>query len=529
MGVYRALLIGASDYEARGVAPLPFIPGDLARLGAALRERGFQDVQILSGREGGKQVTANYVNARVTGFLRRARSGDTLLIVLSGHGIHASGRDYLVPEDIDEDTHPFASGCVAIDWHHHLDETRAGHVVFLIDACREGIEQDHMGVEGVRQWGRQKVGAALRRKVAYVYGCSPAQLALFVRADDSAAEGAGLGVPPGESFSLFSRAVFDVLRLWPGDSPMSLGDFKDAVQSRIEELHRAYRKRGAPQTLRIVTDLPAETFFFLPDAQDHRPTRPARTPSSPGPARKRGSMRFAVLLTSLAVIATSATTAWVLASTLKDNDSRGSRSAGVGSQDPPALSHPAEVSEQKAPSPQPKKSSGSPTGAERSRPGTQVTGTPQEAGKASTSPPDCPPSATRLTVRSVRNSYRPTESPTFEITARNVSSVACTFDFGSASTTLTISAAAPSGMFWSSADCPAGNSILKELVPARDSVSHTVEWNRTPSIPQCGTPTPNEPAVAGTYLVTVVSPGVPQAHDSFVLTQDQRHTDSSLS
>jgi hypothetical protein len=123
-------------------------------------------------------------------------------------------------------------------------------------------------------------------------------------------------------------------------------------------------------------------------------------------------------------------------------------------------------------------------------------------------------------VRSVRNSYRPTETPTFEITARNVSSAACTFDFGFASTTLTISKAALSGTFWSSADCPAGNSLLKQLVPARDSVSHTVEWNRTPSAPQCGTPTPNEPAGAGTYLVTVITPGVPQAHDSFVLSQD---------
>lgn len=187
-------------------------------------------------------------------------------------------------------------------------------------------------------------------------------------------------------------------------------------------------------------------------------------------------MRFTVLLTSLAVIATSVTTAWVLTtSALKDNDSRSSQSAGAGAQDPPARSH--------SSSPEPKKSSGSPTDADGSRPGTQVTGTPQGAGKVSTSPPNCPSSATRLTVRSVRNSYRPTETPTFEITARNVSSAACTFDFGFASTTLTISGAALSGTFWSSADCPAGNSLLKQLVPARDSVSHTVEWNRTPSAP----------------------------------------------
>jgi hypothetical protein len=38
---------------------------------------GFDDVQVLAGREDGKQVSANYVNARVAGFLRRARPGDT--------------------------------------------------------------------------------------------------------------------------------------------------------------------------------------------------------------------------------------------------------------------------------------------------------------------------------------------------------------------------------------------------------------------------------------------------------------------
>jgi len=182
---HRALLIGASDYDMRGIPPLPFIPADLARLGSALEDRGFDDVQVLAGREGGKQVSANYVNARVAGFLRRARPGDTLLILLSGHGVHAKGRDYLVPEDIDEDTHPFESGCVAIDWREHLDETPAEHVVFLIDACREGIDQDSMGVASVKQWSRQKISAALRRKVAYVYACSPGQYALFVRPHES--------------------------------------------------------------------------------------------------------------------------------------------------------------------------------------------------------------------------------------------------------------------------------------------------------------------------------------------------------
>ncbi|MFC7309528.1 caspase domain-containing protein [Streptomyces monticola] len=293
MGRYRALLIGASDYEMRGVKSLAFIPGDLERLGAVLRGHGFDDVQVLAGREGGKQVSANFVNARVIGMLRRARRGDTVLILLSGHGVHARGQDYLVPEDIDEDVHPFESGCVPIDWRRHLDETPADHVVFLIDACREGIDQDSMGVSGVKEWGHQKISAALRRKVAYLYGCSPAQLSLFVRDHERVVDGRDHGTAPGESFSIFSRSVSDVVAARPKGSGLSLDAFMDAVQDRVTELHRAYGKKGQPQLVRVVTDIPVQGFHFLPGAgSDARPIAGPVVPDEAamgvtGPARFR--------------------------------------------------------------------------------------------------------------------------------------------------------------------------------------------------------------------------------------------------
>jgi hypothetical protein len=265
----------------RGVSALPFIPDDLARLGSALQARGFDEVQVLAGREGGKQVSANYVNGRVNGFLKRARANDTLFILLSGHGVHAKGVDYLVPEDIDEDTHPFESGCVAIDWRARLDETHAQHVVFLIDACREGIDQESMGLASIKQWSRHKVSAALRRKVAYVYACSPAQLALFVRPHDALADPLS-GVRPGESFSLFSRSVSDVITAHPDSEALTLAEFKDAVQERMTQLHHAYRKHGQPQTLRIVTDIELDDFAFLPPPGRHSPQASQPLPTGDG-------------------------------------------------------------------------------------------------------------------------------------------------------------------------------------------------------------------------------------------------------
>ncbi|PNV31908.1 hypothetical protein C1708_05930 [Streptomyces sp. DH-12] len=284
MPQHRALLIGASNYDMRGIHSLPFIPGDLARLGSALRRRGFKDVQVLSQLEGGKQLGANFIKGCVAGFLRRAGRGDTLVIVLSGHGVHAAGRDYLVPEDIHEDTHPFESGCVPIDWGRDLDETPADHVVFLIDACREGIEVASMSVAGVTQWGRQKTDAALRRKVAYVYGCSPAQLSLYVRDHEAVTDGVQCGTVPGESFSIFSRAISDVVTSHQG--ALALDVFREAVQERVSLLHQAYRKRGNPQLLRTITDIPHNAFTFLPAAAGrHEAATPPVTEYPATPSR----------------------------------------------------------------------------------------------------------------------------------------------------------------------------------------------------------------------------------------------------
>ncbi|MFG2288379.1 caspase domain-containing protein [Streptomyces sp. NPDC048595] len=283
VGRYKALLIGVGAYETRGVQPLPFVGDDLDRLASALRGSGFDAVEVCTRGTHGKPISANFVKGQVGGFVRHARKGDTLVIALSGHGVHHRGRSYLVPEDIHEDTHPLASGCVAIDWAAELENSLAEHVVFLIDACREGIEQDSMGQTGVREWSEDKVDASLRRKVAKVYGCTKGQYALFVRPCDTPADPLP-GIESGASFSLFSRAVADVISAQPATAALDLATFEDAVQDRVDLLHRAYRKSGQPQTVRIDTDIKKHEFLFLPSPHLPAP-RPSRTASSAAPGR----------------------------------------------------------------------------------------------------------------------------------------------------------------------------------------------------------------------------------------------------
>ena len=516
MARHRALLIGASDYEMRGVSSLPFVPGDLAHLGSALEDRGFDDVQVLAAREGGKQVSANYVNARVAGFLRRARPGDTLLILLSGHGVHARGRDYLVPEDIDEDTQPFESGCVAIDWREHLDETPARHVVFLIDACREGIEQESMGLASVKQWSQQKVSAALRRKVAYVYACSPAQLALFVRPYDSPA-GPVAGVRPGESFSIFSRSVSDVIAAHSNIAGLTLSEFKDAVQDRITELHRGYRKSGQPQTLRVVTDIPSDGFLFLPSPRTRLPQPSATgadaatatdesaamhvgvsTPELTRPARNMRPGRRA--LSVLALLGLLAITAWAVLT--YNGDDNGGKSDKAGSET--------------LPTPSPSSTRPSSKNSETS---TSSSGSGQDTVPAGSVLPACDPSSVKLTLRSLHNTYAPGAYPAFELTAVNSSGSDCKIDLGPEKTVLTIIKTDSDDPYWSSADCPKvpGSQLFR--APAGDSITYTVKWDRWQGTPECSTP-PAESAGAGTYLVQAKAPGFTQAQASFVLKSD---------
>lgn len=132
--------------------------------------------------------------------------------------------------------------------------------------------------------------------------------------------------------------------------------------------------------------------------------------------------------------------------------------------------------------------------------------------------PDCTASAVKFSLRSVRNSYEPDETPTFRLTARNISGSDCKVDLGPKSTVLTITqaTAADDDAYWASDDCPKGAGSLMFRVPAGDDITYTVKWDRKPSAPQCATP-PAGSAEAGTYLVEAKAPGFTKVQTSFVL------------
>ena len=163
---HKALLIGVAQYEAAGIPRLPFITDDLDSMAAALRTRGFHQVQVAQA----PYFTPNVINGAVSHFLAAADKNDRLLVVLSGHGVHDDGKDYLVPQDFDPAMLTAHEGCVEIGWGRGLKNTKAAQVVFLIDACREGVNDDTMGTT---PWSTGRVAAAERRKVCCVGGSRP--------------------------------------------------------------------------------------------------------------------------------------------------------------------------------------------------------------------------------------------------------------------------------------------------------------------------------------------------------------------
>ncbi|MER6027509.1 hypothetical protein [Streptomyces sp. NPDC001851] len=142
-----------------------------------------------------------------------------------------------------------------------------------------------------------------------------------------------------------------------------------------------------------------------------------------------------------------------------------------------------------------------------------------DALPASSPLPDCTSGAVALSLRSLRNSYSPDQTPTFELTAKNGSSADCKLDLGPKSTELTITPADGDDAFWSSADCPRGAGSLVFRVPAGRSITYTVKWDRKRSAPRCGKVSGGS-AGAGTYLLEAKAPGFGKARASFVLSAD---------
>ncbi|WP_306928352.1 hypothetical protein [Streptomyces luteogriseus] len=133
--------------------------------------------------------------------------------------------------------------------------------------------------------------------------------------------------------------------------------------------------------------------------------------------------------------------------------------------------------------------------------------------------PNCTASAVKFSLRSRHNTYDPEQTPTFLLTARNVSGSDCKIDLGPKNAVFTIAPASSDDDYWSSEDCPRAAAHQLYRVAAGSGITYTLKWDRKPSAPKCATP-PAGSAGAGTYLVEAKAPGFAKVQTSFVLSAD---------
>ncbi|MFE9664631.1 hypothetical protein [Streptomyces sp. NPDC005955] len=138
---------------------------------------------------------------------------------------------------------------------------------------------------------------------------------------------------------------------------------------------------------------------------------------------------------------------------------------------------------------------------------------------AGSSLPNCTSAAVKLTLRSVENTYAPGQTPKLRLIAENSSDVDCKLDLGAERAVVTITQSEGDKDVWASDHCAKDSKSLLLRVPANDSATRTLEWNRKQSAPECAT-APAGSAAPGTYLVEAEAPGLATARTSFVLRKD---------
>ncbi|WP_176308441.1 wHTH domain-containing protein [Micromonospora sp. NBS 11-29] len=259
MATFRALLLGVAEYDDPQILPLPFVTNDIGALSVALEENGYR-VRTL---EGGR-LSRPKICAEVTQFLESAQLNDNLLVYLSGHGAHTGGVDYLVPSEADLRI-PLTESMVPLNyWAGAIERSRAGQVIVVVDACREGFDQESMALD-LRRWSTGRISHVTQQRIAFLFACGPGEKAQFV--------------PGSDSFSVFSRALQQILT--GGEAGRTLDELVAAVNEQMAELAAAHDRRV--QTAHVhsggvrITPLPLSSrrsgqrsFDWVAQAQSHR-------------------------------------------------------------------------------------------------------------------------------------------------------------------------------------------------------------------------------------------------------------------
>jgi|GEM_PF-586479 len=228
-----ALLIGVAEYDQPAIPDLPVVHNDVRDLASVL-ERSNYSVRKL-GTGGAKGASGNNIPGAIEDILSEAGKGDTVLIYYSGHGWHYNGKDWLLPSDGRITGSEFARYLVHLEFASFVENSKAGTVVFFIDACREGVELGGKSPLSAKEWGQEKRTRVKNRRFAMVFGCHKGDVCRYVQGDDA--------------FSLFTRALSNALD--PTTKHKTLGEVLDAVDAELKKLCKEHYPTQSAQRVRF--------------------------------------------------------------------------------------------------------------------------------------------------------------------------------------------------------------------------------------------------------------------------------------
>ena len=218
----HALLIGVPQYDV--IEPdLPVVTNDLQILDEALKSSRF-DVRKL-GDKHSYAPTRGSIRREMRQFCAEANEGDTLLLYFSGHGVHYTGRDYLIPSDATlDDPINVQEYLIPADLSEVFDECKAQTILFFIDACREGIEikDSSKGLaKGLvfKTWSQENLRLVAERESAIVFSCAASEVSRFAQ---------------GDEFSFFTKALAEIVD--PKHPAQKFREVTEALQERLNEL-----------------------------------------------------------------------------------------------------------------------------------------------------------------------------------------------------------------------------------------------------------------------------------------------------
>ena len=229
----RALVIVVPECATDASLDLPIVRNDAQALALSLQQSAYS-VTLLGANEA-HAVSRGTIRTQIRKACEEIDRDGTLLIFLSGHGVHVSGKNYIIPYDGDlKDASEHA--LFSIDYVlEAADSSRAREIIVFVDACREGMEEYTKGTR-LRRIGSEKLKSLSRRNFAIIYSCQPGQLSYYV--------------PGVNGFSVFSKAFSRALSR---DNPArTLQQVFDAAQEFANDLSKDIDR--PQQVFRLISD-----------------------------------------------------------------------------------------------------------------------------------------------------------------------------------------------------------------------------------------------------------------------------------